>query len=753
MRRKNKGNKVVRQCIVYAMAAMIAAGSLAPSQTVKAEETQQTTSVQSANQQAEAAKDAADDAEAAAKDAADAVADADGKLNTAISEDQKERSAMQQDATASVKSQSASDTVSAAVNNMNDTTKSELDSYAGNNSNEVGTVISDTETNVDAAVTVSVTNADGTVSNVSVDSFAEGKAVEAEQNAAKAKDALSDALAVNTNVVNQEVRDKVQEVTDAAAAATQCANAAANAAKSADTAYQAAITSYNQQAYIYGLVAYPYVDASGNTTYPGYPIDASAAATAGLIKVDSSRTGVDVLNNDLACAAQAVIDAKAVDSTAQDAKTKADAASKAAAASVVSMKKAIYGDTTGKTQRAKDGDIATVEKDKVTASANDKADGTPYAKRAEAASIDAASSEKKAYQTEVDQAGCSGDIYMCGLDINTSSDRVKNAEEKYKKAVADLEEIQKAQQLSENSGNLSELKSAIDEAKAKLNKAKDAVKEAKAAQASAVSYSQWANALIADNKTKVYGQAAINENGKIIDADGNVTNDKSKFVTALDNDRDFDDDTDVSVIGRDSGKFTYNLVEGDKSVSIPYSIYRAYVQRMYEQYTYNEHENGKGIATNGGSAATMPTVYWVVDKDGKLTGESYLSTESKPDGKYFVGYVLKAHGDGYHIDGTMVSFTNPTPEPTPVPEQPTIVTTIDNAPTALASTTAVLGARRAPEAAPAATEDSKGVLGAKRGAATGDDSFAAGWIALMAGTAGVGAVFMLGRRKSEKDAQ
>ncbi len=77
-------------------------------------------------------------------------------------------------------------------------------------------------------------------------------------------------------------------------------------------------------------------------------------------------------------------------------------------------------------------------------------------------------------------------------------------------------------------------------------------------------------------------------------------------------------------------------------------------------------------------------------------------------------------------------------------------TTIDDAATPLASVPAVLGARREPAAVPTengTTDNSKGVLGAKRGAATGDDSPIAPWAAALVLSLGLGGIMITDHKK------
>ena len=388
--------------------------------------------------------------------------------------------------------------------------------------------------------------------------------------------------------------------------------------------------------------------------------------------------------------------------------------------------------------------------------------------RANAARLDVQSAATTAKTVKADQSANQLTVDNIKTEVEAASSKIDTATTTYNTAKNKLDGLKAAvKDKSISNADLSALKAAIAAAQAKVDSAKDALKEAKAAAASAENYKNWATTLTTQQSTMAFGQAATDAYGNAVDKDGNIAKNANDRITATVNKKDFDNLGDDSVISREVKYFTQNLA--NKTVDVPYSIYREYVSRMYDQYNYTERASqgkgkGKGISTSG-TGATMPVVYWEIDKNGKLTGKSYLSTDANlKSGTYFVGYTFKAESDGYHIDGVQMTYTKPvipTPGPTPTPEQPTTVTTISNAPAALAATPAVLGVRRAPvateTAAPAVLGANRAynqaVLGAKRGAATGDDTNAAGWIALMICTMGAGAAVVLGRRKEQENAQ
>ena len=224
------------------------------------------------------------------------------------------------------------------------------------------------------------------------------------------------------------------------------------------------------------------------------------------------------------------------------------------------------------------------------------------------------------------------------------------------------------------------------------------------------------------------------------------------------------DIADSNVTSRPVKDFiTLNKNKSTDEVKVPYSIYRAYVAAMYNQYKYLPN-GGKGISTSANG--TMPVIYWgvSVNSAGKyyLTGESYTSLDAQPDGIYFVGYTFKHESDGYHIDGVMTTKTTPAvpvnPSPSPsTPSETTETTTTETttaATTSTAATGAVLGARRAPSAMTSATSAVLGarrspsaVLGARTGAATGDDSDVSLWLLVMAASALIAAAAFSKRRR------
>ena len=372
--------------------------------------------------------------------------------------------------------------------------------------------------------------------------------------------------------------------------------------------------------------------------------------------------------------------------------------------------------------------------------------------------------------------------------VNKAQNDIKVAQNTYDKASADLEKLKESVKDSKfDSLSLELLKSKIEEAEAAVEAAEDKLKVAIAAKAAAQNYADWANALVSEHYTRSYAQALVDENGNpILDGEGNK---QFSFV----NGKEFDI-TDKGVVSRDP-KWFLEVSEGTQSKQVvPYSIYRAYVQAMYENYNYamlekNINNEGKGLGISTGTITeegeqidgTMKVIYWEVDENNKLTGNQ-IPEDALVDGQtYFVGYTFKHEGDGYHIDGVLFKYTAPAPTPTPTPVTPTPEPTtpgggttpggttviIPDTPVALAAApaaapgAAVLGARRTDgDAAEAAVLGARrgteqAVLGKRRKPKTGDSAALNAWMAAMtmaAGAAGIsGTKLAKGKKKEEKE--
>ena len=341
--------------------------------------------------------------------------------------------------------------------------------------------------------------------------------------------------------------------------------------------------------------------------------------------------------------------------------------------------------------------------------------------------------------------------------IESAKTRLDDAQQDYKDAKDNLAAAEKKLAgISLNRVDLSDLKSKIDQAKAALATAKDQLDAAQASAAAATNYSNWAQALIGNQNTLVYAQAEKDADGIKVPVTSNI--------------KDYDT-SDPEVKTRKISDFV--SVSGEK-LPIPYTIYRAFVSAMYDQYNYTDvakaakETRGKGAALN---SQTQSIVFWEVNNDNQLTGKYYFSSADgsapadMPSGTYFIGYTVKHETSGYHMDGTMYQYkqpetpvippvtptVNPTTTTTGTVTTTTAATTIAEAATPLAAIPAVLGARRAPSVATvetAATAQTPAVLGAARSRATGDSTHDdLRLIVTLAGAAGAAGLFAAEKRK------
>lgn len=305
--------------------------------------------------------------------------------------------------------------------------------------------------------------------------------------------------------------------------------------------------------------------------------------------------------------------------------------------------------------------------------------------------------------------------------VGEAKDKLDDAKSQYDDAAARLAALKNdVNNKTFNSVDLKALQDKIEAAQKAVDAAAEELKKAEIQKAAAQNYANWANELVATHYTSVYAQAVTDEEGNKTPLTENLKEYDLK---------------NSEVISRPIKDFVC-VSPGTDSIKVPYTIYRAYVEAMYNKYTALEVNAGKGTSTGD----NMDVLYWAVDENGKLTGTYYDSADGLAAGRYFIGYAFKHEKDGYHIDGVMWDYapqtqnpdaepdanpspstspstspapsTSPSTSPTPGTQPGGTVTIVDG-PVALAAAPvadqAVLGARRA-----AADEDAA-VLGAKRG--------------------------------------
>lgn len=348
--------------------------------------------------------------------------------------------------------------------------------------------------------------------------------------------------------------------------------------------------------------------------------------------------------------------------------------------------------------------------------------------------------------------------------ISTAQDTITAAEDTYNDAKAKLDAVKAAAKnvKTPTTLELQRLFEQIQKAEQKVKDTEESLKEAVAAKNAAENFKKWADSLITGQYTRAYAQAAADENGK-----------KTPLTENLKN---YDTSND-KVISRPTIDFVC-VSKGTSSVKVPYTIYRDYVNLMYQE-DYDSKPRGKGISTG----SKMDVIYWEVGTDGKLSGNYFTSLDELTTGStYFIGYTFKLENDGYHIDGLMYKYEDSKEEPTTSPsEAPSTApsTTPSTAPTGgdggttgttvtiedqsvplaavPADAPAVLGARRAAQdEEPAVLGVKRGtdqaVLGKRRSPKTGDSTEVFVWAGSMAiaGAAAVVSCTKLARKKEEE---
>lgn len=348
--------------------------------------------------------------------------------------------------------------------------------------------------------------------------------------------------------------------------------------------------------------------------------------------------------------------------------------------------------------------------------------------------------------------------------ISTAQDTITAAEDTYNDAKAKLDAVKAAAKnvKTPTTLELQRLFEQIQKAEQKVKDTEESLKEAVAAKNAAENFKKWADSLITGQYTRAYAQAAADENGK-----------KTPLTENLKN---YDTSND-KVISRPTIDFVC-VSKGTSSVKVPYTIYRDYVNLMYQE-DYDSKPRGKGISTG----SKMDVIYWEVGTDGKLSGNYFTSLDELTTGStYFIGYTFKYEKDGYHIDGLMYKYEDSKEEPTTSPsEAPSTApsTTPSTAPTGgdggttgttvtiedqsvplatvPADAPAVLGARRAAQdEEPAVLGVKRGtdqaVLGKRRSPKTGDSTEVFAWAGAMAiaGAAAVVSCTKLARKKEEE---
>lgn len=205
---------------------------------------------------------------------------------------------------------------------------------------------------------------------------------------------------------------------------------------------------------------------------------------------------------------------------------------------------------------------------------------------------------------------------------------ISKAKNTYDEALENLNEAkEKVKDMSLSKFDISSLNAMIAEATEKLNDAKTALSVAEASKAAAETYRDWAIELVKEHISSDYAK----------------TDDNGKFV------------------GKDAEDYSLEAV--GEEISVPYSIYRAYTQKLLENYDRATNES----SIDGMELNEDKILYWLTEKNDNgnivLTGE-YV-TSPKKSGTYFIGYEFKNDDGEYKVNGYMLKYTKPNPGKNP----------------------------------------------------------------------------------------
>lgn len=571
------------------------------------------------------------------------------------------------------------------------------------------------ETNI---VLTTVENAEGEKEVVVFADYVSEQVDEVKAAAEEAKAKLEEALNITTDVVTPEVEAKVDEVTKAAQKAEEAYNAAVEVKNEVAAQKNSAIEQYNLYAMAYGLPKYG---------------DAGITYTE-----DDAKAAIDTYNQTATPDKQITYMGTQKDNIASEIKKNLTEDQKTTMENITDAIVAAQSEVFKAENAVADAKQAVTDAKKA---ANDAQNAINKAIKEEAAAkIEEADRPTNALTTSLEEAKSEA----AGIDVKT-------VQSNYDKAARDLANLKaRVEGYVFDSDTLEDLKNKIKVAERAVYAAETQLREASAAKAAAENYANWAEALVTKHETRVYAQAEKNASGKKVALTENL---KGYDLT----------NEDV----RSRKQVDFISVTVDKtSVEVPYIIYKDYVEAMYEKYKATNINYGKGTSTGD----NMDVIYWAVDENGNLTGDSYSSKSELETGRYFIGYTFKQEGDGYHIDGVMWDYTkdvtleeeenpaiknpdgeNPdgeTPDGgNPVIENPGSGNPGGGNPGGRAASPAgdVLGAKREDIAMVAEEGD---VLGATRAPKTSDSAKAILWMLVM-GSSAIGAAAALASKRKD----
>lgn len=230
----------------------------------------------------------------------------------------------------------------------------------------------------------------------------------------------------------------------------------------------------------------------------------------------------------------------------------------------------------------------------------------------------ASSADKNTLLNTIDLVATQNTLNDAVAEVNTAKGNLNTAKTTLSEAQSKLATLQdQVKYINLNNINLDAINAKLQAAKAAVADAKVAVDNAKASQAAAENYAAWASSLLEKQQMVVYSE---------------ITGETSE-----------------------EPEFTPVFTADDDATEVPYSIYRAYVDAMYKEYTFGQ-QSDKTIIT----PENMKVLFWELDANGNLTGVYYDDESKLPaSGRYFVGYAFGYDKETYRLEGKMYDYVKP----------------------------------------------------------------------------------------------
>lgn len=622
--RKNYGNKLVKQVIVMATATML---TVSPVMTVMAEETTESSEKDSLHEKCndehvdsdkdekhddqEEKAEKSEETDKEEKEAASKQSDIVEEKSDVIKEDNQKAVKTEEKEAESVNAGEYADIASQVKEKAigTDVTQ-DLDD------------IENTIESIDEALIVTEINEDGEESNSGLQEYVSEQTDEVKKQEENAKIALEEALKIETDTVNDEVSQKVEEVIKAADAAQDACKKAEDAYKKADEAVIEAIKKYNAYVDAYGIT-----DEEGKPLYQYYYDELKVytpeeLAASGIVIPDKTSEQKEEQLSSLE-----------TENLTEQAQILQDA--------VKTYQQA--------NQEFQDAQKTAEEANEAVIEAKDNAQ-------------EILKNQAKIIEEPTEEIGNSDYESFSDTDmeehINEVNEQLQQAKENYDEADKNLKKLQEEAKKTLESKTLSstaikeklqELQKKIEKAEEERKAAKEELNVAQASAAAAQNYKNWAESLVQEQKATAFAQK---------------DKEHTDNIYAGGNDLGYDIDN-PNVISRPTSDFI--RVSEKKGVTVPYTVYREYVQRMYEdKEAYKNLPSGKGISIDKDNGV----LFWKVQKNGdqyELTGEVVTEESKLETGTYFVGYSFKyENGDKfYHIDGYIYNYTKTEPEENP----------------------------------------------------------------------------------------